>query len=360
MANTFTASAPKTTMTLNGTALIESGSTTSAEIPNSGRAVIRLGFPTITSTTVTFQVQAYPASGEVAAASFRPLVDKDGNAVSYTIGSDKIVTIPELSGCAAFKFVLGSAEGADRTIEVTSRGDNPVVSPTEVDVNIESGATITANQGTKTATATNGWLVSPYTQAGVEYATANLSDSQSAAGMQNVVPVMEDGAGTVRRLTSQATAAAFGDLLATALNIDNGTISPVKAVGSAPASYTGAGVLAAGIIPANIATATPTVDASTAAEDNRVVKASAGTLYGFTAASTTAQYIQIFNLTAVPASGAGVVPFLTFPITANGTIAIDFGVYGIRCSTGIVIANSTTFLTYTDGGDDTLFNVQYV
>ena len=139
--NSFTTGL-STTMTLNGIATIENGNQTSAEIPNSGRAVVRLGFPTITSTTVTFEVQAYPLSGAVAAAEFRPLVDKDGNAVSYTIGSDKIVTIPELSGCAAFKFVMGSDEATTRSIEVTSRGDNPVVSPTEVDVTIDPGATI--------------------------------------------------------------------------------------------------------------------------------------------------------------------------------------------------------------------------
>ncbi len=153
MANSFTPGL-QTTMALNGTALIESGSQTSAAIPNSGRAVIRLGFPTITSTTVTFLVQAYPLSGAVAEAAFRSLVDKDGNAVSYTIGSDKIVTIPELSGCAAFKLVMGSAEASDRTIEVTSRGDNPVVSPTEIDVNIEGSTTVTANLGTPVTSTT--------------------------------------------------------------------------------------------------------------------------------------------------------------------------------------------------------------
>ena len=62
MANTFTAGL-KTTMALNGTALIESGSQTSAEIPNSGRAVVRLGFPTIPSTTLTFLVGAGSLSG---------------------------------------------------------------------------------------------------------------------------------------------------------------------------------------------------------------------------------------------------------------------------------------------------------
>ena len=126
MANSFTAG-QQTTMTLNGVATIENGDQVSAAIPNSGRAVVRLGFPTITSTTVTFEVQAYPKDGLLPAAEFRPLVDKDGTAISYTIGSDKIVTIPELSGCAAFTFTMGSDEASTRSIEVTSRGDNPVV-----------------------------------------------------------------------------------------------------------------------------------------------------------------------------------------------------------------------------------------
>lgn len=152
MVNNFTVGL-QTTMSLNGVATIESGSQTSAAIPNSGRAVVRLGFPTITSTTLTFQVQAYPLSGDVAAASFRSLVDKDGNAVSYTIASDTVVTIPELSGCASFKFIMGSAEGSDRSIEVTSRGDNPVVSPTEIDVDIEGSVTVAAT----TAATSNGY-----------------------------------------------------------------------------------------------------------------------------------------------------------------------------------------------------------
>lgn len=105
------------------------------------------------------------------------------------------------------------------------------------------------------------------------------------------------------------------------------------------------------------AASSPSVDASTAAEDNRVVKASAGTLFGFTVNSTTAQYIQIHNTAALPSGGA--VPFLTFPIAANETIVVDFGVYGQRCGTGITIVNSTTQQTWTDGGDDCLFNTRY-
>lgn len=142
-----------TTMSLNGIATIDSGQTATLAIPNSGRAVVRLGFPaTMTGTTVTFTAQAYPRSGDLAAASFRPVVDKDGNAVSYACQDDSIVAIPELSGCAAFTIVSGSAEGAARSIEISCRGDNPVVQPLEVDVNIEGSATVTANQGTPGAT----------------------------------------------------------------------------------------------------------------------------------------------------------------------------------------------------------------
>lgn len=111
------------------------------------------------------------------------------------------------------------------------------------------------------------------------------------------------------------------------------------------------------LVPQTAAAASPSVDVSTAAEDNRVVKASAGALYGFVVNSTTSQYIQIHNKAALPSGGD--VPFLTFPIVANTTLTVDFGVYGIWCSTGITIVNSTTQQTYTDGGDDCLFNTQY-
>lgn len=117
----------QTTMTLNGIATIDASADTTMAIPNSGRAVVRIGWPdTMTGTVCTFLVQAFPKSGLIAAADFKPLVDKDGTAVSYTVTDDSIVQIPELSGCAAFQIVSGSSEGSAREIQIACRGDNPV------------------------------------------------------------------------------------------------------------------------------------------------------------------------------------------------------------------------------------------
>ncbi len=103
---------------------------------------------------------------------------------------------------------------------------------------------------------------------------------------------------------------------------------------------------------------TPSVYHSLAAEDSVVVKDTAGTILGFVANSTTAQYIHVFSRVSVPVASS--VPYMTFPIAASETIVVDFGYYGVPCDAGIVIANSTTQQTYTDGGDDCLFNVTYV
>jgi hypothetical protein len=95
---------------------------------------------------------------------------------------------------------------------------------------------------------------------------------------------------------------------------------------------------------------------STAAEDNAQVKATAGLLYGFTAASTTAQYIQIHDDADGPTNGD--VPQITVPVAANTTVAVTF-IPPLSLSNGIWIGNSSTILTWTDGGDDCLFSVQY-
>ena len=156
-----------TTMTLNGIATIDSGETATLAIPNSGRAVVRLAFPSaFTGTTVTFTAQAYPASGALAAATFKTVVDKDGDAVSYTIGASKIVEVPELSGVAAFTIVSGSAEGAARSIEVACRGDNPTAVPTKLEasgtVTVATVTAATSNAFGSLATTTRAANQTPY------------------------------------------------------------------------------------------------------------------------------------------------------------------------------------------------------
>lgn len=96
---------------------------------------------------------------------------------------------------------------------------------------------------------------------------------------------------------------------------------------------------------------------STAAENKRIVTTGPALLVGFTASSTTAQFIQLFDSSTVPADNA--IPLPAFAITAGGSVSIDW-ITPRYFANGIVICNSTSQLTKTLGAADTLFDVQYV
>lgn len=104
----------------------------------------------------------------------------------------------------------------------------------------------------------------------------------------------------------------------------------------------------------------PDNSTSTAYEASRVVKATKGTVFGVTGynSKTSAQFIQLHDATAVPADTA--VPKVTFTVPASSNFTIDFGKYGRRFTTGIVICNSSTGPTKTLGSADTWWDVQYV
>lgn len=99
---------------------------------------------------------------------------------------------------------------------------------------------------------------------------------------------------------------------------------------------------------------------STAQENDRVVKATPGTLYALRVYNNNAgaQWIQLHNVTSVPADA--VVPVLTFAVPAQSNLVIDFGTNGRIFSTGIYVCNSTTDVTKTLGADDCLFDLQYL
>jgi hypothetical protein len=83
-------------------------------------------------------------------------------------------------------------------------------------------------------------------------------------------------------------------------------------------------------------------------------------LYGFTVTSTNvaAQFIQVYDLGAVPANG--VRPRYTLNVPAGATVGAYYGSVGRWMDQGIVIVNSTTQGTLTIGAADCLFDVQYV
>lgn len=96
-----------------------------------------------------------------------------------------------------------------------------------------------------------------------------------------------------------------------------------------------------------------------AAADSGIVRAGAGTVYNILVTNTNAaaRYIQFFNAVAVPDDAA--VPFLSIQVPIGGTVSVDFGIYGLKFSTGICWANSSTGATKTIGAADSLVTVVY-
>jgi hypothetical protein len=91
-----------------------------------------------------------------------------------------------------------------------------------------------------------------------------------------------------------------------------------------------------------------TLGNSSAYENSRVFKNSAGTLFalsGYNAGPS--QFIHVYNSATVPADGA--VPVLLLSVPAQTTFAFSPGFVGIPLSAGITVTNSTTGPTKTLG-----------
>jgi|GEM_PF-3337838 len=309
-----------------GTMTILSGATDSDEFISGGRSAVLIHVPTITSAALTFKVRV-SADDDLTL-----LTDMSGTTVTIPTSTGAFTRmVPLLSGYYSFQIIADNAQGSDRTFYVTAVGDNatPVIS--DIEATIVSGSTLTANQGTQGSTASP-WFVEP-----VGTASSGPLNPNAAVMADNIALPTTTEVGAVNQVYDGTNL----DLMRSAVG----------------AAATGVGVAGVALIPTNLAVTTPLVIASTAAEASHVIKGSAGTLYGFVAESTVTQFIQIYDSTTLPADA--VVPFLTVAITANVPVAVQFGDLGIRCATGIVIGNSTTYLTKTIGAANTLFNVQY-
>jgi hypothetical protein len=80
-------------------------------------------------------------------------------------------------------------------------------------------------------------------------------------------------------------------------------------------------------------------------------------LYGFSVYSNkaTAQFIQVFDLSTIPGSGA--VPDIVFTVSGTSNLAANWVPYRVMRK-GCVLVNSSTAATFTQGSADTWFDVQ--
>jgi hypothetical protein len=100
--------------------------------------------------------------------------------------------------------------------------------------------------------------------------------------------------------------------------------------------------------------------ASPALASSIVAMVGAGRLLGFSVSNTkvSSQFIQVFDLGALPTNGA--IPVQSIDIATVVAKAVSFAYDGRWMTRGIVIANSSTQGSLTLGSADCLFDVQYV
>ncbi len=104
---------------------------------------------------------------------------------------------------------------------------------------------------------------------------------------------------------------------------------------------------------------TPSNSTTTALDnDGPIVKASAGTLYGFQGYCDAAGFVQVHNKATAPTSSN--VPVIVIPIASGAAFSLDLGTRGRAFSTGIVFGFSSTGPTYTDGGSHLWVDAQFV
>jgi hypothetical protein len=103
---------------------------------------------------------------------------------------------------------------------------------------------------------------------------------------------------------------------------------------------------------------------SNVAEAARLIKPQPGLLFGFSVitSNATAQFIQVHDSQAAPASGA--VPVACFQINGGAIstgdhLAISYIFPGRFFQHGIWLANSSTMATLTAGSADCLFDAQF-
>jgi hypothetical protein len=103
----------------------------------------------------------------------------------------------------------------------------------------------------------------------------------------------------------------------------------------------------------------PTNATTNAYAKSILVSSSESRLFGFSGYNSgAAQFVLVFDATALPADGAA--PDMVIPVAATSLFSAYFGSVGRWMYQGIVLCNSSTGPTLTIGAADCWFDVQYL
>lgn len=99
---------------------------------------------------------------------------------------------------------------------------------------------------------------------------------------------------------------------------------------------------------------------SQALEAGRQIMTGQAFLLAFTVLNTNAvaQYVQLHDVTAPPASGA--IPSVVYTVAGASNLVVAWSIPGRRFHRGIYVTNSSTAATLTAGSGDCFFDVQYI
>lgn len=111
--------------------------------------------------------------------------------------------------------------------------------------------------------------------------------------------------------------------------------------------------------PATVPSQSPEIASPAAYVASLIINATGGVLYGLHAHNSNgaARWIQLFDSATLPADTA--VPLLIYSVATLTSVQLDFGVFGLRFTKGIVVCNSSTGPTKTIGAADSWFCARF-